>query len=126
VAGKVAYSMELILRALVFGIVTATRSLRDVENRSVQVAAKSAADLDSTSKIADNTFGKVLWSRHPKGVFIVSLLRRIGLNIMAVVRQLSRLSHTKERPTWHQVAEHFFLVHCGSILQTEAFDAEIC
>ena len=60
VAGKVAHSMELILRVLVFGIVTATRSVRDVENRTLQVAAKSGAELGITSKIADNTFGKVL------------------------------------------------------------------
>lgn len=68
---------------------------------------------------------RLAWSRHPKGVFIVSLLRRIGFNIMAVVRQLSRLGHSREKPAWHQVAEHFLLVHCGSILERSAFDADI-
>lgn len=68
---------------------------------------------------------KLAWSRHPKGVFIASLLRRIATNILAVARQLSRLGHSCEKPTWHQVAEHFFLVHCASILETEAFDTGI-
>lgn len=68
---------------------------------------------------------KLAWSRHPKGVFVVSVLRRIAASILAVVRKLSRLGHTKETPTWHQVAEHFLLTLCVSILETEAFDAEI-
>jgi hypothetical protein len=49
----------------------------------------------------------------------------MATNILAVARQLSRLGHRCERPTWHQVAEHFFLVHCASILETEAFDTGI-
>lgn len=68
---------------------------------------------------------RLAWSRHPKGVFVVSLLRRIAANILAVARKLSRLGHSLETPTWHQVAEHFLLVLCVTILETEAFDAEI-
>ena len=68
---------------------------------------------------------RLAWSRHPKGVFVVSLLRRIASNILAVARKLSRLDHTSEPPTWHDVAEHFLLVLCAPILNTEAFDAEI-
>lgn len=68
---------------------------------------------------------RLAWSRHPKGVFVVSLLRRIATNILAVARKLSRLDHTSEPPTWHDVAEHFLLVLCAPILNTEAFDAEI-
>jgi hypothetical protein len=68
---------------------------------------------------------RLAWSRHPKGVFVVSLLRRIAANILAVVRKLSRLGDNSETPTWHQVAEHFLLVLCATILDTQAFDAEI-
>jgi predicted transposase YbfD/YdcC len=68
---------------------------------------------------------RLSWSRHPKGVFVVSVLRRIAANILAVTRKLSRLGHSLETPTWHQVAEHFLLVLCVTILETEAFDAEI-
>jgi len=68
---------------------------------------------------------RLAWSRHPKGVFVVSVLRRIAANILAVARKMSRLGHCLETPTWHQVAEHFLLVLCVTILETESFDAEI-
>ena len=66
---------------------------------------------------------RLSWSRHPVGVFIVSVLRMMALNILAVARRLSRLGYSPETPTWHQVAEHFMLVLCGSTLLTEKFDA---
>lgn len=56
-AAKVNYPMELVLTALVVGVVTAARSLRDVESRTVQIAANPGANLGLTTKIADNTFG---------------------------------------------------------------------
>ncbi len=68
---------------------------------------------------------RLAWSRHPSGVFAVSVLRRIAVNILAVARKLSRLGYSRETPSWQQVAEHFLLVLCGSILETDAFDADI-
>lgn len=65
---------------------------------------------------------RLAWSRHPQGVFVVSTLRMMALNILAVARKLSRLTYTEETPTWHQVAEHFLLVLCATILVTEEFD----
>ena len=65
------------------------------------------------------------WSRHPIGVLVVSVLRIIALNILAMARKLSRVGYSLETPSWQMVAEHFLLVLCGSILDTEAFDAEI-
>ena len=62
------------------------------------------------------------WSRHPAGVVVVALLRMIAINILAVARRQSRMEHSKETPTWQQVAEHFLLTLCASILVTEAFD----
>ncbi len=66
---------------------------------------------------------RLSWSRHPVGVFVVSLLRMMALNILAVARKLSRLGYSHETPTWRQVAEHFLLVLCATTLNTEAFDA---
>jgi hypothetical protein len=63
------------------------------------------------------------WSRHPQGSLVVSALRMIALCILAVARKLSRFGHTQETPSWGQVAEHFLLELCGSILETKAFDA---
>lgn len=66
---------------------------------------------------------RLAWSRHPHGVFIVSVLRMMALNILAVARKLSRLTYSNETPTWVQVAEHFLLVLCATTLLTEEFDA---
>lgn len=62
------------------------------------------------------------WSRHPQGSLVVSALRMMALCILAVARQLSRHGYSAETPSWAQVAEHFLLELCGSILETEAFD----
>ncbi|MBW6496605.1 MAG: ISAs1 family transposase, partial [Burkholderiaceae bacterium] len=64
-------------------------------------------------------------SRHPNGVFVVGVLRMMALNILAMARKLSRIGTSQEKPSWKQVAEHFFLVLCESTLETEAFDAAI-
>ena len=66
---------------------------------------------------------RLSWSRHPAGVFVVSLLRMMALNILAIARKLSRMGYSNETPTWHQVAEHFLLVLCATTLNTGAFDA---
>ena len=49
-------------------------------------------------------------------------IRMMALAILAVARRLSRLGYTRETPTWQQVAEHFLLALCGSVLETAAFD----
>jgi len=46
----------------------------------------------------------------------------IARAILAVARRMSRFGHTCETPRWTQVAEHFLLQLCGSILETKAFD----
>ena len=62
------------------------------------------------------------WSRHPIGIVVVALLRMIAMNILAAARRLSRIGYSHETPAWRQVAEHFLLTLCDSILVTEAFD----
>ena len=46
----------------------------------------------------------------------------MGLLILAVARQLTRLGYSKERPTWSDVIQHYLLSLCDTTLQTEAFD----
>ncbi len=65
---------------------------------------------------------RLAWSRHPQGLLNVAALRMMALAILAVARRLSHLGYTREAPTWHQVAEHFLLALCGSVLETAAFD----
>lgn len=78
----------------------------------------------STDVILQEDRRRLAWSRHPNGVFVVSVLRMMALNIMAVARRLSRVGYSLETPTWQQVGEHFLLVLCASTLETEAFDTE--
>ena len=68
---------------------------------------------------------RLAMSRHPNGVFVVAVLRAVALNILAVARKLSRSGTGEETPSWMEVVEHFLLKLCDSILDTEAFDAEI-
>lgn len=65
---------------------------------------------------------QLAWSRHPRGVLVVSTLRMMAMLILAMTRQLSRVNYSKEQPSWSQVVQHFFLQLCDSILETEAFD----
>jgi hypothetical protein len=60
VSAKVRYSLELMLTALVVGMVTGARSLRKVEQRTGQIADNHEAGLGIPRRIADNTFGKVV------------------------------------------------------------------
>jgi len=66
---------------------------------------------------------RLAWSRHPNGLLVVCVLRMIAIAILAVARRLSKMGYSLETPSWAQVAEHFLLELCGSILDTEAFDA---
>jgi len=65
---------------------------------------------------------RLAWSRHPNGILVVALLRMIAIAILAMARRLSRMGGSHETPSWAQVAEHFFLLLCGSTLDTKAFD----
>ena len=65
---------------------------------------------------------RLAWSRHPNGVLIVSALRMMALAILSVARLLTRIEYSLETPTWAQVADHFLLQLCDSILESEAFD----
>jgi predicted transposase YbfD/YdcC len=76
----------------------------------------------TTDVVLNEDRRRLAWSRHPTGVFVVSLLRMMALNILAVARKLSRLPYTNETPTWRQVTEHFLLVLCAATLLTEDFD----
>lgn len=65
---------------------------------------------------------RLAWSHHPNGVLVVAALRMMGLLILAVTRQLSRLGYSKDRPSWSQVIQHYLLSLCESTLETQAFD----
>jgi len=65
---------------------------------------------------------RLAWSRHPNGVLVVSALRMMALAILSVARRLTRMEYSRETPTWAQVADHFLLQLCDSILESEVFD----
>jgi len=65
------------------------------------------------------------WTTHPQGVLVVGLLRAIAINILAVLRAMSRIRREGEldKPAWQTVIEHALLALCDPILDTSAFDA---
>ncbi len=65
---------------------------------------------------------RLAWSRHPQGVLAASAFRMMGLLILAVARQLSRLGYSREQPSWADVVQNFLIRLCAGILETEAFD----
>lgn len=65
---------------------------------------------------------RLAWSRHPNGNLVVSALRMMAIAILAIARALCRFDHTHEMPSWTQLAEHFLLQLCGSILLVKQFD----
>ncbi len=67
---------------------------------------------------------RLCWSRHPRGVLVAAALRAMALTILAVARRLSRVGSSEETPSWEQVSEHFVVVLCRSVLETERFDAD--
>lgn len=63
------------------------------------------------------------FSRHPTGMLVASLLRMLAQNVVAVLRALSRIKHSRRRPTWRQVAEHVLCTSFTPRLDTTEFDA---
>ena len=62
------------------------------------------------------------WSLLSMGVLVASALRMMALLVLSVARHLSRLSYSRERPSWSDVMQHFMLRLCAPILELEAFD----
>ncbi len=76
--------------------------------------------------IWDEDARRTPWTKHPDGVLVVGLLRAMAINILAVLRSLSRKKSgcdTWLKPTWKTVIEHTLLVLCEPLLNTEEFDA---
>jgi len=111
---------------------------RDVDDTSKTASELPAADALSVSRghwrceeethwttdvVLQEDRRRLAWSCHPLGVFVVSVLRMMALNILAMARKLSRLKGSSEVPTWRQVTEHFLLVLCATTLLTQEFDA---
>lgn len=65
------------------------------------------------------------WTTHPQGVLVVGLLRAVAINILAVLRAMSRIRRdgTLKKPAWQTVIEHALLALCDPVLDTCAFDA---
>jgi predicted transposase YbfD/YdcC len=75
--------------------------------------------------IFDEDARRTPWTQHPDGILVVGLLRAIAINILAVLRALSRLSGDDQwvKPTWKMVAEHALMTLFAPVLETGDFDA---
>lgn len=74
--------------------------------------------------IWDEDARRTPWTQHPDGILVVGILRAIAMNILAVLRALSRLKQGSgwRRPTWQTVIEQALLVLCEPRLDMEAFN----
>ena len=75
--------------------------------------------------IFDEDARRTPWTQHPDGVLVVGLLRSIAVNILAVLRALSRYRRAKEwlTPTWKMVVEQALLTLCVPTLNVGQFNA---
>jgi predicted transposase YbfD/YdcC len=65
------------------------------------------------------------WTKHPTGIINVGILRAIAINILALLRSMSRLRKGDQlvTPGWKQVIEHAFQALLTPALETGDFDA---
>jgi len=62
------------------------------------------------------------WTNNPRGIVVMAILRALALNILALLRYLSRLPYTYETPSWRTVINYLVTLLCTPILDTEAFN----
>ena len=74
--------------------------------------------------IWDEDARRTPWTQHPDGVLVVGILRAIAINILAVLRALSRIQEGLKsiKPTWKTTIEQALLVLCEPLLDMEAFN----
>ena len=73
--------------------------------------------------VFDEDARRTPWTKHPDGVLVVGLLRAMAINMLAVLRALSRYKRGEKwlKPTWKTVIEQALLVLCEPLLDMEAF-----
>lgn len=74
--------------------------------------------------IWDEDARRTPWTTHPLGVLSVGILRALAVNILAVLRAMSRIEYAKkvQKPPWKAVIEHALLTLCDTFLDTSEFD----
>ena len=65
------------------------------------------------------------WIRVPTAVYVTSVLRMIGLNILAVLRSLSRRAWDSKPPPWEAIVQAVrFTLAVPTVVVSERFDCE--
>lgn len=74
--------------------------------------------------IWDEDARRTPWTRYPTGIVNVGILRAIAINILALLRSMSRLrkGDTLVTPGWQRVIEHAFQALLTHALETGEFD----
>lgn len=75
--------------------------------------------------IWDEDARRTPWTQHPNGVLVVGLMRMMAINMLAVLRALSRYRRGQkwETPTWEMVIEQALQVLFEPLLDMGAFNA---
>lgn len=75
--------------------------------------------------IWDEDTRRTPWTTHPDGILNDGLLRAMAINMLAMLRTLSRVEQAGKliKPSWQTVVEQALLVLCEPLLCMEAFNA---
>lgn len=75
--------------------------------------------------IWDEDARRTPWTQHPDGIAVVGLLRAMAINILAVLRALSRIQRGDKliKPTWKTCIEQVLLVLFEPLLDMSEFNA---
>ena len=75
--------------------------------------------------IWDEDARRTPWTQHPNGILVVGILRAIAINILAVLRALSRVERGENlvKPTWQTCIEQVLLVLFEPLLDMTEFNA---
>jgi hypothetical protein len=138
-AGNTSLAVACLIVALGWNYFAQIKSVQGAIFEEAERALGNRPDEDADASYVDTQNGQIIsyhlwrydlgedgwldWTHARQlGVLIVSALRMMALAILSVARLLTRIEYSVERPTWAQVAGHFLLELCDSILETEAFD----
>ncbi len=82
----------------------------------------------TSDAIFDEDARRTPWTRHPTGILVVSLLRCIATNILAVLRALSRIQTGDKliKPSWKTCIEQALMTLFEPLLDMEEFNACEC
>ena len=119
---KVKWHARTLLTALIVGIVSGCKGLRDVEWLLANALGTGARKLLGLwCRIADTTLDERPWLVAPHGMLIMMLLRRLGYNMLTLFRAVTTRSEQKRAGPWHELVRTIWVsLICATLEVTES------